>query len=374
MKLSVIILNYKVPYHLLLCLQSVQKSVQHLDAEIIVVDNCSEDESAQLVKKYFQEVILLENKTNEGFSKGNNRGVEIAHGEYICLLNPDTVVAENTFENILKFAENHPDFGAIGLKMIDGTGNFLPESKRNLPVPKVAFQKLLGNTQNYYAHHLVESENGKVDVLAGAFMFMKKSRYLEVGGLDNDYFMYGEDIDLCYKFSKSGYQNYYIGTETMLHYKGESTVKNAEYAERFYGAMRLFYQKHFRSNRGVDMLVKYGLELAKFSSRFRSKKRQSPPSKFKEVYWVSENNQDFLGKMKKTFETEIVLLSPTHLQNQKIENAILVFDSESVPHQRIFQVMEERKNRKNAFQIKSAKRDFFIGSDSSDHKGEVRFF
>lgn len=373
MKLSIIILNYKVPYYLLLCLQSVEKAVQQLDAEIIVVDNCSSDESCDLVKKHFPQVILVQNDKNEGFSKGNNRGVKMARGKYICLLNPDTAVAETTFENTLKFAENHPDLGAIGVKMIDGTGNFLPESKRNLPTPKVAFQKLIGKSNKYYAEHLAANQNGKVEILAGAFMLMKKSRYLEVGGLDEDYFMYGEDIDLSYKFSVSGYQNYFVGTETILHYKGESTVKDNEYANRFYGAMRLFYQKHFQRNPRMDFLVKYGLEAAKLSNKWRSSKK-SVFSKPTSILLISTNKEDLLAEMEQLFQTKTEQLSPENWRDRTIKNALFVLDAQRVSFETIFQLMEQYKNSENSFRIKPANHHFLIGSDSSDNKGEVRFF
>ncbi|HET8838377.1 MAG TPA: glycosyltransferase family 2 protein [Flavobacteriaceae bacterium] len=372
MKLSIIILNYKVPYHLLLCLQSVEKAIQNLNAEIIVVDNHSEDETAKLVKKHFPRIILFQNEQNEGFSKGNNKGIQIAKGEYICVLNPDTVVSERVFQNVLKFAENHLNFGAIGVKMIDGTGNFLPESKRNLPIPRVAFQKLLGNTKNYYATHLTENETGKATILPGAFMFMKKARYEEVGGLDETYFMYGEDIDLSYKFTQAGYENYYVGSESILHFKGESTVKNSEYLQRFYGAMRLFHQKHFPSNFATDLLVKYGLEAAKLSNRIKSKNKKRVFKKSKNLFWATNFETLLPEKFLQKTGLEPVILSPEKLSQQKIEDALIVFDTESFSFEKILEFMQDIKNHGNRFRIKSG--DFIIGSDSSSEKGEVVFY
>lgn len=355
---------------MLLCLQSVQKALQNLDAEIIVVDNRSEDESCQLVKVHFPGVVLFPNEKNEGFSKGNNRGVEIARGEYICFLNPDTMVAESVFKNLLQFAGNHPKSGAIGVKMIDGTGNFLPESKRNLPTPKVAFQKLLGYTTNYYAKNLNPNENREVEILPGACMLMKKSRYMEVGGLDEDFFMYGEDIDLSYKFTKAGYQNYYCGEESILHFKGESTVKDAEYAKRFYGAMRLFHQKHFRSNFAMDFLVKNGLEVAKFSTRLLSKSRKKTTSKIKETYLVAEGEGIVGEEIKNVFGTPRVI-SPTVIGRQKIDNTLLIFDVATLSFQQILTGMEKLKNQENQFRMLSTKFNFVIGSDQSAAKGKV---
>lgn len=373
MKLSVIILNYKVPYHLLLCLQSVQLALEGINAEVIVVDNFSEDESTALVKKHFPKVILFENERNEGFSRGNNHGVNLAKGEYICLLNPDTVVSETIFKKTLQFAENHSNFGAIGVKMIDGTGNFLPECKRNFPSPKVAFQKLVGNDNGYYAQHLNPNETGEVEVLVGAFMLMKKCRYYEVGRLDEDYFMYGEDIDLSYKLTKAGYQNYYFGAEIILHYKGESTTKNTEYTNRFYGAMQLFYKKHFHGNLALDVLIKSGLESIKFFSRFRSTNKDEVCISIRQTYLVANKEVSFLDKLKKSLGNTIELISLKKESIPEIENNLFVFDSGSVSFRHIFEWMEKYKNKGNCFLIKPENFRFVIGSDSSSYKGNILF-
>ncbi len=216
MKLSVVILNYNVKFFLELCLKSVEQAITSIDAEIIVVDNDSLDGSCDMVKQKFPLVRLISNQDNVGFAKANNEGVKAAKGEYICILNPDTVVAEDTFVQLLEFAESKPDLGAIGCKLIDGSGKFLPESKRNVPVVKVALQKIFGNGKNYYANHINVNEIGKVDVLVGAFMLMKKDTYNQVNGFDEDYFMYGEDIDLSYKLLHSGFHNYYYGETTCI--------------------------------------------------------------------------------------------------------------------------------------------------------------
>ena len=217
MDLSVVILNYNVRYFLELCLHSVKAATEAIDAEIIVVDNNSSDDSCSMVKQLFPEVILIENKENLGFSKGNNQGVANAKGEYICILNPDTVVPEDAFSELLKFSKTKDNLGIIGCKLVDGSGKFLPESKRNIPVVKIALQKIRGNSTNYYANHVQESEVAKVDILVGAFMFMKQSVYNSLSGFDEDYFMYGEDIDLSYKAVKAGLDNYYFGTTTAIH-------------------------------------------------------------------------------------------------------------------------------------------------------------
>lgn len=255
MQLSVIILNYNVRYFLELCVKSVLESVSSIDAEVIVVDNNSSDNSSLMLQQVFKgQIRVIENKVNLGFSKAYNQAVESCLGNYICILNPDTVVAEDTFIKTLDLLKSKKELGALGCRMIDGSGKFLPESKRNIPSPKIALKKIIGDSKNYYAS-LDEKYSGYVEALAGAFIVMSKSKYIEVGGFDEDYFMYGEDIDLSLKLLKAGYKNYYCGDATIIHFKGESTLKNHTYAKRFYGAMYLFYKKHFNNGFLWSMLV-----------------------------------------------------------------------------------------------------------------------
>lgn len=260
MDLSVIIVNYNVKALLEQTLISVLKAVQNLRIEIIVVDNNSADDSCDLVKEKFKQVILIENKENLGFSKANNQGIKIAKGRNILLLNPDTIVAEETFIKTVAFLDSHPNAGALGVRMIDGRGEFLPESKRGLPTPEVAFYKMSGlaklfpQSKRFGAYHLSylkENENHKADILSGAFMMIKKSVLDEVGLLDESFFMYGEDIDLSYRIIKAGYDNYYFAETTIIHYKGESTKKHSvNYVKIFYQAMAKFAAKHFSKQQG----------------------------------------------------------------------------------------------------------------------------
>ena len=208
MQLSVIILNYNVRYFLEQCVLSVQKALEELNpdasGEIIVIDNASTDDSCEMMKTKFPHIKLIENKTNFGFPKGNNIGVAQAKGQYICILNPDTVVGEDAFSKILNNKNWQLNTGIIGCKLIDGSGNFLPESKRGIPTPWVAFTRIFGlyNISNYfgkyYAQHLSENESGEVAILVGAFMMMQRELYLEIGGFDEKSFMYSDDIDLSY--------------------------------------------------------------------------------------------------------------------------------------------------------------------------------
>lgn len=255
MRLSVIIVNYNVKYFLEQALYSVRKAVTGIEAEVIVVDNNSSDSSVDLVREKFPEVILIANKENTGFSKANNQGIAVSTGEYVLLLNPDTVVEEDTFKQCLAFMDAHPDAGALGVKMVDGKGHFLPESKRSLPTPAVSFYKIFGLASlfprskrfgRYHLGYLDDDQTHEIEVLAGAFMFMRRETLDKIGWLDETFFMYGEDIDLSYRVILGGYKNYYYPEARIIHYKGESTKKGSlNYVRIFYQAMAIFAQKHF---------------------------------------------------------------------------------------------------------------------------------
>ncbi len=264
MKLSIIIVNYNVKHFLEQCLYSVFSATKNLNCEVFVVDNNSVDGSCAMVKEKFTNVILIENKQNTGFSKANNQAIKIAKGEYILLLNPDTLVEEDTFEKVVAFMDKTTDAGGLGVKMIDGSGNFLPESKRGLPTPDVAFYKIFGlsklfpNSKKFGKYHLTyldKNKTHKIDVLSGAFMLMRKSVIDKVGMLDESYFMYGEDIDLSYRITLGGYNNYYFPDTTIIHYKGESTKKGSiNYVRVFYKAMIIFAKNHF-SGSNAKLLI-----------------------------------------------------------------------------------------------------------------------
>lgn len=256
--LSIIIVNYNVEYFLEQCLNSVIMASEKLNVEVFVVDNNSIDGSVKMLKKKFPSVLLIENKKNYGFSKANNQAIEKAQGRNILLLNPDTVVEESTFKKVVDFMDENPDAGGLGVRMVDGKGNFLPESKRGLPTPKVAFFKIFGLSRcfpksklfgSYHLGYLNEHEVNKVDVLSGAFLLFKKEVSDKIGMLDEAFFMYGEDIDFSYRITQEGYHNYYYPETSIIHYKGESTKKSSvNYVFIFYKAMVIFAQKHFSKN------------------------------------------------------------------------------------------------------------------------------
>jgi len=264
MKLSVVIVNYNVEHFLEQCLLSVRKAMQAVSGEVYVVDNNSIDGSVKMVKNKFPEVKLIANKKNLGFSKANNQAMKMALGEYVLLLNPDTVVEDDTFDKVVAFMDSHPDAGGLGVKMVDGSGKFLPESKRGLPTPEAAFYKMFGISKifpkskrfsKYHLGYLNQNEIHEVEILAGAFMLMRKSVLDKIGLLDESFFMYGEDIDLSYRIIKAGYKNYYFPKTRIIHYKGESTKKSSvNYVLVFYKAMVIFARKHF-TQKNVRLLT-----------------------------------------------------------------------------------------------------------------------
>lgn len=279
-KLSVIIVNYNVEHFLDQCLDSVRRASANCSLEVLIVDNKSVDGSLAMLREKYPEYPVIANEENVGFSKANNQAMRIAQGEYMLLLNPDTVVAEDTFSKVIDFMDLHPNAGGLGVHMIDGKGNFLPESKRGLPKPMVAFYKIFGLSKlfpnsnrfgHYHLGHIGEDETSKIDVLSGAFMLMRKSALDKVGLLDEDYFMYGEDIDLSYRIQKGGFDNYYFPETSIIHYKGESTKKSSvNYVFVFYKAMVIFARKHFAGKQAglFSVLINSAIYLRAFFAVF----------------------------------------------------------------------------------------------------------
>ena len=374
MQLSIIILNYNVRYFLELCVLSVQNGIQDIDAEIIVIDNNSQDDSCEMMKKRFPNIKLIENKENSGFPKGNNIGVAAAKGEYICILNPDTIVAEDTFSKVLAFAKKQKELGIVGVKLIDGTGNFLPESKRGIPTPFVAFTKITGLYKilpktfgKYYAQHLSENQTGKVDIMVGAFMLMKRDLYLEIGGFDENCFMYSDDIDLSYMALKKGKSNYYFHETSVIHYKGESTVKDETYMKRFQEAMNFFYQKHFRVSLLFSVFMKVGIV---FFSMVKKCQGKPKPMLRPEKYILVSEDEVLREKLENKWKTLVELQQITKSFSKNIKTEI-IFDQNQLDFKTIIQVLETNKNKNFTFKILPESSDYLIGSNSSFDRGEV---
>ena len=389
MQLSVIILNYNVRYFLEQCILSVQSALESIDSEIIVIDNNSLDDSCEMMKRRFPNVKLIENKENLGFPKGNNIGVAQAIGEYICILNPDTVVAEDTFTKVLAYAKSlhvskiNDTLGIIGCKLIDGTGNFLPESKRGVPTPWVAFTKLAGLYtffpkwklfNQYYAQHLNENQTGEVAVLVGAFMVMKRELYLELGGFDENCFMYSDDIDLSYRMLKRGKSNYYYHQTTVIHYKGESTIKDWTYMKRFQEAMDFFYKKHFKDVLFFSIFMKVGIVFFSFAKRFQGRKRQknSPKS-----FLLCSSNEKLADKLTFIFQKKVVfhdLKTEKMVISSLLEGSLgteIILDNQFISFKECVSILESLKNSGFTFKIKPKNANFLIGSNNNSERGEV---
>ncbi|MGG5576843.1 glycosyltransferase family 2 protein [Myroides sp. C15-4] len=384
MQLSIIILNYNVRFFLEQCIKSVQAAIQAIDAEIIVVDNNSQDDSAVMMRQLFPEVLYIENKENLGFPKGNNIGVKQANGKYICILNPDTVVAEDTFLNLLNLFETKAKLGIVGCQMIDGRGGFLPESKRGIPTYWRSLMKVTGLyklsrsssvVNGYYAAHLPQHTSGAVEILVGAFMFMPKQLYVTLGGFDERFFMYVEDTDLSYSSLKAGYENYYFADTTIIHYKGESTVKDLEYVKRFHHGTQIFYEKHFRKS----YVFEIAMRLITFVFLLFKQKKKSPKLDVVSHTIVVSPNERLKNQVAHTLQRSIVQVKYLEkLQEMIDQKAIgngdlveIVFDGDYLTNKEIITFMHKNYRSEIIYKIKPVNSLFLIGSNDSNSKGSV---
>lgn len=243
-KISIVIVSYNVRAYLVQCIESVRKALHGIDGEIVVVDNCSSDDTVAELRKH-PDVRLIANKENVGFARANNQAIRQTESEYVLLLNPDTVVYEPTLRGCLDFMDAHPEAGGAGVRMLTREGNAAPESRRAIPTPWVSMLKMLGFNSRYYMSHLPWDEPCRIEVISGAFCMLRRKALEQTGLLDEDFFMYGEDIDLSYRLLHTGWQNWYLPYD-IIHYKGESTHKTSfRYVHVFYQAMLIFFRKHY---------------------------------------------------------------------------------------------------------------------------------
>ena len=297
MQLSVIIVNYNVKYFLEHCLLSVIKACGNIESEILVADNNSSDGSKAYLQPKFPTVRFFWNTDNPGFATANNQLLAEATGQFVLFLNPDTIVAEDCFTTCMDFFKSRADCGALGVRMTDGSGRFLRESKRLLPGLLSGFCKSLGFSGMYYADHLPEMQDNKTAVLAGAFMMLSREAIKITRGFDEDFFMYGEDVDLSYRITKAGLNNYYFAGTTVIHFKGESTQKQTSlYIKHFYEAMELFVRKHYRRQRLRYPLMKAGIALSKMSAQLKLKKTVKNETLLRnnELTIIAGNEQDIV--------------------------------------------------------------------------------
>lgn len=382
MQLSVIILNYNVKHFLETCIKSVQKALQNIEGEIIVVDNASTDGSKEVMEHLFPEIRYFYQTVNSGFPKGNNIGVNSAKGTFICILNPDTIVSEDSFEILLRQYELLDNPGILGPHLVDGTGNFLPESKRGIPKPWVAFtkvfslHKLFPNSilfNQYYAQHIKENEIGKTDILVGAFMLMRREIYLKVGGFDEGCFMYSDDIDLSYLILKEKKNNYYVPTTSIIHFKGESTLKDGLYMKRFKEAMQFFYKKHFKTSYFFDAMMKAGIYLFAFKKKSENAKKDIQP----DYYILVSHNADLYQKLKYLLHKPIDCvhyLQDIEILNKSSKNIEILIDNDAVSFKEYITFIQKNSNSNKTFKIKPEKADFFLGSNDKNNKGSILSF
>lgn len=245
MKLSVVIVSYNVRRFVEQCLDSVHKASEGIESEAFVVDNASQDDTVEAIGKEYPWVRLIANDDNLGFARANNIAIRQSVGEYVLLLNPDTIVAEQTLRQAVDFMDAHPKAGGVGVRMHNADGTLAPESRRAIPTPWVSCLKMLGFTRRYYMSHLSWDEPGRIEVISGAFCLLRRKALDQIGLLDEDFFMYGEDIDLSFRLLKGGWENWYVPCD-IVHFKGESTQKSTfRYVHVFYQAMLIFFRKHY---------------------------------------------------------------------------------------------------------------------------------
>lgn len=373
--LTIIIVSYNVRYFLEQCLCSVGKAVRAIgenEAEVIVVDNNSKDGSINYLKNKFPSVIFISNKENIGFAKANNQALQQAKGRYVLFLNPDTILPEDIFSKTLAFLDANPKAGALGVRMIDGSGNFLKESKRGLPTAWASFCKMTGLAASfpeskyfakYYAGHLAENKTQQVDVLPGAFMLARKDVLDELNGFDEQFFMYAEDIDLSYRILKLGYYNYYFADTSIVHFKGESTKKDAKYVELFYKAMHQFVQKHYRSGarRLFSGVLNAGIRLR---SRFESRqsKKEEPPK-------ASMSHASLEGDLRTMARLQALLLK-SNIKLQEGSDNIILCEGETYSFAQLIRRLQQLQSGQRAM-LHAGGSGSIVGSFDKDNQGSV---
>ena len=350
MKLSIVIVSYNAPKHLEICLDSCQEALKNFEGEIIVVDNNSSEIDFLSLKKNYPNVNYLLQTENLGFAKANNIGVEKALGDYILILNPDTIIPEDIFPKLIDFHQSKEKIGLVGVRLIDTNGNFHPESKRNIPTAKNSFSKLFkrfnsSTVNNYYKLEVGEFETAPCEILVGAFIFTTKQIYKQIGGFDARYFMYGEDIDISYSAELAGYTNYYVGDITVLHYKGESTKRDKKYFRIFFEAMMIFLSKYYQKNwinyqvLRSGIALKYLISIIKFNFSNESNRIKVEVNK-NELNWINQLSE---------------------LKNQSKQNIVL--DAERFSYKEILSIISQYNSSNTSFYIHPKNKNYVIGDD-----------
>jgi len=370
MDLSVIIVSYNVKYFLEQCLCSVKEAFQSLETEVFVIDNNSSDGTVDYLQQEFPFITFISNQENLGFSRANNLALKKATGRYVLFLNPDTIIPEDCFVRTISFLENNPRAGALGVKMIDGGGNFLKESKRGFPTIWASFCKMSGLTKafpssrifaRYYMGHLSENENQEVEALSGAFLMVKKEVLDKTGGFDERFFMYAEDIDLSFRIKQAGYQNHYFSETTILHFKGESTRKDTRYVQLFYQAMIQFVHKHHRGFSSVLLALLLHLIAGVktlFSFLVLPSGKNQQPSLNTSLIFAAKGDSDSIKEV-----SSYVSLG------ERAENIIYCTGSRFSNVQMIEEI--QKQSRKKRVFIHACNSQSIIGSGSKDRQGII---
>lgn len=350
MKLSIIIVNYNVKRFLFQCLRSVEKAIEGVDAEIWVVDNDSKDGSLNFLQPLFPKVHFVKNDENVGFSKANNRAIRMSQSEYVLLLNPDTIVTPETIRAGIDWLDNHPDTGAVAASMHNSVGTFANESRRGIPTPLVSFCKISGLAKLFPKHHTIgryymgyndRHEACSIEILSGAYMFMRRTALEQVGLLDEDFFMYGEDVDLSYRILKGGWKNYYL-PYPIIHYKGESEhPSTSRYVNVFHQAMILFYDKNFSKQYPLSGLLircavymKAFLTLIRYTLRDILKSKKEP--RFGTLWCICDPaNRDEITRCAETMNAKVQFITDVKEAYGKDDDDYLLFDCTHVSYSKI---------------------------------------
>ncbi len=365
MKLSIVIVSYNVKYFIEQCLRSVQRATQNIRTEVFVVDNASSDGSCEYLTPLFPDVHFIWNKDNRGFARANNQAIRMSAGEYVLLLNPDTIVAEDTLERFVEFMDSNPRAGGAGAYMLRTDGKFALESRRGLPTPFVAFTKMSGLASlfpksriwgRYYMRYLDEQQINEIEIISGAFMFLRREALLKSGLLDEAFFMYGEDIDLSYRIMKAGYKNFFLPSR-ILHYKGESTVKSSyRYVYTFYQAMQLFFNKHYAHysllvSLPISIAIWVRAMMAYIGNQFRHRRKSADKPYI--INAIVAGGSKAVDEVREILQKEqpagkhryIVAMDIAQLQKELTEKSIkgydtIAFDTDSYSYGDIFKVLE----------------------------------
>ena len=361
MKLSVVIVNYKVKYYLAQCIHSVLKAMDGIEGEIIVVDNDSKDDSVEFIRQLYPQVTIIKNRKNLGFSRANNIAITQSHGEYILILNPDTIINENILKECTALLDSNPQIGATGVRMLNPDGTFAPESRRGIPTPFTAFCKMSGLNDafptnrtfgRYYMKFLDENSATPIEIISGAYMFVRKSVLDKCGLFDEDFFMFGEDIDLSYRMLKTGYKNYYLPSR-IIHYKGESSRKNTfRYVYVFYKAMYIFFKKHYSTYNWLLSIPIRSAIYIKGATEYLTRKTRGMFVKRRGVLSCMRKSRFLLKGSNKSLESMIAICDKYGLLCETEEKPTfipdyIVYDTDTYSYSEIISDLEQRANGGN---------------------------